>query len=79
MVTHVPFRPWCPFCVAGKSKANPHKKKGERDLTVPEVHMDYMFMESREAVTDEGNRLGMPILVAKDRESKWIMASVVPR
>ena len=20
MVTHVPFRPWCPFCVAGKVK-----------------------------------------------------------
>ena len=27
MVTHVPFRPWCPFCVAGKSKANPHRRR----------------------------------------------------
>ena len=25
--THVPFRSWCPFCVAGKAKANPHLRK----------------------------------------------------
>lgn len=31
--------------------------------------MDYMFMESKDAAKDEENQLGMPILVAKDRES----------
>ena len=75
MVTHVPYRPWCPFCVAGKSKANPHRKRGDRDVTMPEVHMDYTFMKTRE---EEGKK-GMPILVAKDRDSKWVMASVVPK
>ena len=24
MVTHIPFREWCPHCVAGKSKTDPH-------------------------------------------------------
>merc|ERR1711940_432632 len=75
MATHVPFRPWCPFYVAGKSKANPHMRRSHGELTVQEVHMDYMFMESKNAE----DQLGMPILVAKDRESKWVMASVVPR
>ena len=73
MVTHVPFRPWCPYCVAGKSKANPHRRKEAREITIPEVHMDYMFMRTEEV------KKGMPILVAKDRGSKWTMASVVPR
>lgn len=75
MVTHVPFRPWCLFCVAGKSKTKPHRKRGDREFTIPEGHMDYMFMESKK----DDNHLGMPILVAKDRDSKWVMASVVPR
>ena len=25
--THIPFRSWCPYCVAGKAKCNPHFKK----------------------------------------------------
>ena len=31
MATHIPFREWCPHCVAGKSKIDPHLKgkKGE--------------------------------------------------
>ena len=37
--------------------------------------MDYMFMESK----GTESQVGMPILVAKDGESKWVRASVVPR
>ena len=24
MATHVPFRSWCPYCVAGKAGSSPH-------------------------------------------------------
>ena len=27
MVTHIPFRSWCPFCVMGKAHIRPHQKK----------------------------------------------------
>ena len=25
MRTHIPYRNWCPFCVMGKAKNNPHR------------------------------------------------------
>ena len=27
MLTHLPFRSWCPHCVRGKSKGKPHKSR----------------------------------------------------
>ena len=27
MVTHLPFRDWCPHCVRGKSGSKPHKRQ----------------------------------------------------
>ena len=27
MVTHVPFRNWCEFCVFGKARDDPHRRK----------------------------------------------------
>ena len=27
--THIPFRSWCPCCVAGRKKADPHPKAKE--------------------------------------------------
>ena len=27
MITHVPYRSWCPYCVTGKCKADAHFKR----------------------------------------------------
>ena len=70
MATHIPFRSWCAHCVAGKSKSNPHKREVDKDREVPQVSLDYMFMQSGR----NEEQLGMPILVAKDRMSGWTMA-----
>ena len=46
-LTHVPFRSWCPACVAGKAKHWPHKTQRtntEDEEVVPSIHMDYWFM-----------------------------------
>ena len=48
------------------------KIKEEVDLTVPEVHLDYCFI--REAAGEDYS----VVLVGKDRETKLIMAHVVP-
>ena len=74
MVTHVPYRSWCPYCIAGKSKADAHFNKGKRGIEMPEIHIDYMFMESEESE----NMMDMPILVGRDRLTGWFMAGVVP-
>ena len=74
MATHIPFRSWCAHCVAGKGKTNPHRADVSKERSIPEVCLDYMFMQSGSSE----EQLGMPILVAKDRKSGWCMAGVVP-
>ena len=66
-VSHLPFRPWCPACVRGRGKCDPHRRQGERreDL-FPVVSMDYIA--EHEA----------PILVVFDRRSKAHWAHAVP-
>ena len=57
MLTHIPYRSWCPHCVRGKARAKYHKGAKNEDH-IPVVSADYMYMESKES-EDEG----MPILV----------------
>ena len=44
MITHLPFRSWCPHCIRGKSKGKPHKKSNQGNREIPTVALDYMFM-----------------------------------
>ena len=71
-LTHLPYRAWCPHCVRAKGKSMQHRKREEGDRVLPEVHVDYMFMGG---VEDEGTKC---ILVAKDRDTRMVMSSVVP-
>ena len=59
--SHVPFRSWCPYCVAAAAKASPHKRcEDSRDRSVPGHHVDYWFMR------DERGAESIPVLVVKD-------------
>ena len=81
MLTHLPFRSWCPHCVRGKPRGKPHKRAEEEPRELPTVALDYTFMrESREKYEEEG----MPILVVKDIRQNdtgtgMIFAQVVPQ
>ena len=48
MMTHIPFRAWCPHCVRGKARAAYHKKDKRGERHVPIIGMDYMYMESEQ-------------------------------
>ena len=72
MLTHLPYRSWCVHCVRGKGRAMDHRRQGEGDRRVPEVHLDYCFLGT---ATDARPKT---VLVAKDRESRMVMASLVP-
>ena len=63
MVTHLPFRSWCPHCVRGKSKGKPHGKATQGNREIPTVALDYTFMYDTQNQNEEK---GMPILVMKD-------------
>ena len=46
MVCHVPFRAWCPHCVSGKAKCNPHFRRVQPETGTPTISMDYMYMRT---------------------------------
>ena len=47
-LTHIPFRTWCPSCVAGKATEDYHRKRAEKkfDGEVPRVDLDYCFLKA---------------------------------
>ena len=91
--THVPFRNWCVFCVKGKAKSDPHFEKDTRESEGNVVSIDYAFLGTKEDevqgaddeedgdADDEGDDgpTNLKILVLRDRRTKYITSSVVPR
>ena len=88
-LTHRPFRSWCPHCVRGKGREDPHKRSTQKDAWqgVPKLVSDYFFIGRRrprgreerhqeeEAAEKEGQT---PIIVLKDTHSKTIYAHACP-
>ena len=70
-LSHLPYRNWCPCCVAGKGKVAPHFKQSRTD-GLPEFHCDYCFLST------EGSPLAT-VLVAKEKNTRMTLAKVVPR
>ena len=84
MMTHVPFRNWCPHCVRGRAVSHGHFRNMKDDKAIPTIGIDYMYMKprkegdaSREEDVD-GDEAGMPIFVIKDENSKRVSSHVVP-
>ena len=46
--THVPFRDWCPICVASRGRSSPHRRvvANKTADTLPKFHSDYMFVRT---------------------------------
>ena len=70
-VTHTPYRSWCPCCVAGRGRADAHRKLDEEDKAIAGVHVDYWFLR------DEPGGDSTPVLVAKDDSTKAFAAHIV--
>ena len=71
-LTHLPFRPWCPDCVAGRAVDDPHRRVvADVENGVPKVSVDYGFISS-----DDGEPT-RAILVLKVSGSKVVAARCV--
>ena len=46
--THVPFRDWCPICVASRGRSSPHRRvvMNKTVDTLPKFQTDYMFIRT---------------------------------
>ena len=72
-MTHLPLRNWCRHCIMERGREEDCRKTMEDERQVPEVHLDYMFMGNDK----EGKTLAF--LVAKEREARAVLSTVVPR
>ena len=64
VLTHLPFRSWCPCCVEGQAVGHKHEFTGRsREGEAPTISFDYMFMSERQEY-NEGK--GSPIMVMVD-------------
>ena len=67
-VSHVPYRPWCRFCVMGRGLERRHlTQSGDRDDDRPRVFADYGHLSGDST----------PLLVAKDRRTGMTFAAAV--
>ena len=68
-ISHWPFRPWCPYCCAGKSVSSPHKHKGIdgdelKTIGMPTVSLDYCWASGKEEMeSDDNDEKDMPVLI----------------
>ena len=78
MVSHTPYRGWCRACVAGRGKADPHRRHADEESAIPIVSCDYCFMgEANEA--EAATRNIIPIMVHRNHKDRWITSHPVRR
>lgn len=71
-LTHLPFRPWCADCVAGKAADHPHRRHSREEIgALVKVSVDYGFIT---APGEEGSRT---LLVARVDRTGAVMARCV--
>ena len=71
-MTHLLFRSWCRHCIMRRGREEDCRNSMEEIRQVPEVHLDYMFTGNEK----EGKTLAF--LVARGRETRAVLSSVVP-
>ena len=71
MMTHLPYRNWCEWCVKGRGKEAPRRVQ-DSSSDLPEVSLDFCFP------TKSDGTGGLTILVARERHTRMTMATEVP-
>ncbi len=70
--THVPFRSWCPHCIAGRGADLPHMRKPLDDAVRNEISIDYCFLR------DAPGGPSQAVLAGRDRRSGIFIGHAVP-
>ena len=70
-LTHLPYQPWCPFCVACRRKNTHHRPSHEREREIPLLVGDYAFPKTTEDLE------GPKMLVLRVYPYKMVFACVV--
>jgi hypothetical protein len=71
-VTHCPYRPWCPICVAGRGQKSGHKRQKRDGGELPRFAMDYGFLG------DEGQPTAS-LLVMRELKTGMMLGMIVEK
>ena len=72
-LTHMPFAPWCPFCVAFRKPNHPHRRSKLIGREVPLMVADYAFVRNSQDV------VLLKLLIVRCYPSRLFFACVVDR
>ena len=70
--THLPYRSWCPHCVAARRSNSQHRRSSSSQRTLPLLVADYCQLKD----TDDGIE-GITVLVARLYPARALLATVV--
>ena len=90
-LTHIPYQPWCPACVAGRARRDQHRSEASRDAperSVPVISVDWFYVvgnnKSMDFMKQEPNDISdskeptMTVLACIDRSTGMVQAVPVP-
>ena len=69
--THLPYRSWCPICVASRGKDFPHRLVDRTEDGTGIVGMDYFFLGDEDGTT-------YPAIAGRESISKTVIGIMVP-
>ena len=72
-LTHIPFRAWCPLCIAHKARQDHHRQDGHPTSTNSLVSFDFGFASRLDGDPDP-----LTVLVIHDRSTKSMHAVPTP-
>ena len=78
-LTHAAFRSWCPHCVRGRARNNPHRAVQRESDAAPTLSFDYGFLSG--GVQDESSQTAAgfsPVLVMHDEVTSSVFSHAVP-
>ena len=72
-LTHVPYKQWCPSCLAHRARSDRHERSGESHAgAVPTISFDYFFTKSDGQAGDSGNPDTITALVVVDSHTGFV-------
>ena len=87
MLTHLPYRSWCDFCVSGKCREDGHYPRVQSEVDVPVISLDYCFLgrvlENEPKTVEElkepssETEGAIPVLVVYDHKTGATFSGVV--
>ena len=76
-LTHMPFRSWCPDCVAGKGVSHGHRTVlSKEESSIPLIGVDYAFLKKSDEIRQSKGEVTTTVI--KDQRSKCVFPVPVP-